>query len=177
METITLEEFRCFHERQSARMAPLTLLVGDNSTGKTSFMAMIRALLDLAVGSQIPDFKEEPHDLGSFDEIVHNRGGRSGRAEAFEGGFEATWSNDNGQAREGEPYHFEVTFKKKGTTPIPVRRRLACGITWFEEQFDPGHPHILQVGTSRGSWERQLPPELSAHFGANESPLPAFIFF
>ena len=48
MDQITLKNFRCFREEQTARLAPLTLLVGENSTGKTSVMAMIRALWDVA---------------------------------------------------------------------------------------------------------------------------------
>ena len=45
MDRITLQNYRCFGgEEQSARLAPLTLLVGPNSTGKTSFLALIRAL-------------------------------------------------------------------------------------------------------------------------------------
>ena len=52
MDSITLENFRCFRERQTAaRLAPLTLLVGENSTGKTSFMALIRALWDVCLPS------------------------------------------------------------------------------------------------------------------------------
>ena len=73
MDRITLKNFRCFRDEQTARLAPLTLLVGENSTGKTSFMAMIRALWDIAYGLRIPDFKEEPYDLGSFYEIAHHR--------------------------------------------------------------------------------------------------------
>ena len=87
MDEITLKNFRCFREEQTARLAPLTLLVGENSTGKTSFMAMIRALWDVAYRLTDPDFKEEPYDLGSFDEIAHHRGGRGGRAETFEAGI------------------------------------------------------------------------------------------
>ncbi len=37
MNRITLENFRCFREEQEARLAPLTLLVGENSTGKRPF--------------------------------------------------------------------------------------------------------------------------------------------
>ena len=48
MHAITIENFRCFREKQTARLAPLTLLVGENSTGKTSFLALLRALGDLA---------------------------------------------------------------------------------------------------------------------------------
>lgn len=80
MDQITLQNYRCFHDPQSARLAPLTLLVGENSTGKTSFLAMIRALADIASGSTVPYFKEEPYDLGSFEEIAHHRGGRGGKS-------------------------------------------------------------------------------------------------
>ena len=44
MHAITIENFRCFGEKQTARLAPLTLLVGENSTGKTSFLALFRSL-------------------------------------------------------------------------------------------------------------------------------------
>ena len=60
MDEITLKNFRCFREEQTACLAPLTLLVGENSTGKTSFMAMIRALWDVTYRRTDPDFKEEP---------------------------------------------------------------------------------------------------------------------
>ena len=48
MDEIRLKDFRCFREEQTARLAPLTLLVGENSTGKTSFLAIIRALWEFA---------------------------------------------------------------------------------------------------------------------------------
>ena len=37
MDQITLRDFRCFREEQTAYLAPLTLLVGENSTGKDLF--------------------------------------------------------------------------------------------------------------------------------------------
>ena len=66
MDQITLKNFRCFREEQTARLAPLTLLVGENSTGKTSFMAMIRALWGVANLHALPDFKEDPVRPGEF---------------------------------------------------------------------------------------------------------------
>ena len=93
MNSVTLRNFRCFREEQTARLAPLTLLVGENSTGKTSFLAMIRALWDVAFGQKVPDFKEEPYDLGDFDEIAHYRGGRGSRANSFAAGFSFTPPN------------------------------------------------------------------------------------
>ena len=74
---IRLRDFRCFGEPQTAHvsLAPLTLLVGENSTGKTSFLAAVRADLRCRLSSAIePDFREPPYDLGSFPEIVHGSG-------------------------------------------------------------------------------------------------------
>ena len=177
MQTLTLMDFRCFHEEQTARLAPLTLLVGENSTGKTSFMAMIRALIDYALGSEIPDFKKEPYDLGSFDEIANHRGGTSRRADAFKAGFDSTSLMLTGQRGDDRLYRFEVTFKTRGTTPAPVRRRLVYGDTWFEEIFEPDLPHVVQVGTCRGSWERRVPDEISLPYGTETILLPALFRF
>ena len=121
MDKITLKNFRCFRGEQTVRLAPLTLLVGENSTGKTSFMAMIRALWDIAYQQRTPDFKEEPYDLGSFDEIVHYRGKRGGRASSFEIGFSVK-KNDN-------PFVFKSLFEKWGLFPSPPKDDLPILIT------------------------------------------------
>jgi hypothetical protein len=80
METLILEGVRCFGERQQMPIRPVTLLVGENSTGKSTVLAMVRAAWDLAHGSADPDFNEEPFDLGGYDAIAH-RGGKGQRAE------------------------------------------------------------------------------------------------
>ena len=157
MEKITLKNFRCFHDEQTVRLAPLTLLVGENSTGKTSFMAIIRALWDIAYRHQVPDFKESPYDLGSFDEIAHHRGAKGGRAAVFSAGFDSTTrasrKGSRGTTNGGDPHHFSVTFGRQGTVPVPVRRRLSCGKLWVEECSATDRNQQLRIGTSRGSWE------------------------
>ena len=82
MDTLILEDFRCFAGRNEVPIRPLTLLVGENSTGKTSFLAAVRAAHDLRSGDG-PDFNEEPFRLGSYDQIANYRGGRTGRARSF----------------------------------------------------------------------------------------------
>ena len=89
LKEIMLRDFRCLHERQTARLAPLTLLVGENSTGKTSFLAAVRAICELAFLQREPDFREAPYDLGAFPEIVYGRGAKGSRAESFEIGIKA----------------------------------------------------------------------------------------
>lgn len=82
MDTLILEDFRCFADRHEVPIRPLTLLVGENSTGKTSFLAAVRAAYDLRLG-QSPDFNQEPFHLGSYNQIANYRGGRAGRAKSF----------------------------------------------------------------------------------------------
>ncbi len=156
MDEIRLKDYRCFREEQTARLAPLTLLVGENSTGKTSFLAMLRALWDFGYGYRIPDFKEEPYDLGSFDEIAHFRGGRGGRAETFNAGFRTT--RPNLQKGAGKPLSrkFDVTFGKEGAVPVPVGRRYVFGDTRVEEHLAENNTYILRVETQRGSWEKRV---------------------
>lgn len=101
MKEITLENFRCFHTKQVARLAPLTLLVGENSTGKTSFLAMIRALWDCVYGQTLPNFKEPPFDLGSFEEIAHQQSEKHKPAATFEI-----------SARVDQSLQVEIVFKK-----------------------------------------------------------------
>ena len=165
MDEITLKNFRCFREEQTARLAPLTLLVGENSTGKTSFLAMIRALWDAAYRRTDPDFKEEPYDLGSFDEIAHHRGGRGGRVDTFEAGFAAsrrreTRTDGTLKVATDRPYRFDVQFGRDGTTPVPVSRRFSCDDAWLGEdlKYDDWPPVIL-LGTPNGNWVGEINPD------------------
>lgn len=176
MKRIWLENYRCFRERQEARLAPLTLLVGDNSTGKTSFLAMIRALWDVAYRNRVPNFKEEPYDLGSFDEIAHFRGGRGGRATSFKCGFEVARSDiDTGirTKKANRANNWSVEFAKRGTAPLPVRRRLANkkGDLWAEHRSDESEGAF---GSPRGDWEFDVPVRPAIE---GDELLPMFMLF
>ena len=158
MNEIWLRDFRCFHERQTARLAPLTLLVGENSTGKTSFLAMVRALANLAYGSLVPDFKEPPYDLGSFDEIAHHRGAKGSRAELFSAGFSSPAVKDD-----QEPWRFDAAFRREGTAPLPERRSYTLGNAWITDSLRNDSTALQVVaGTSRGTWRAPLLSPLRA---------------
>lgn len=176
MDEIRLKNFRCFRDTQTARLAPLTLLVGENSTGKTSFLAMIRALCDLAYGHRIPDFKEGPYDLGSFDEIAHHRGARGAQAESFEAGFSATHPTEKGMTVENGHYRFDVQFEEEGTIPVPVRKKLTHGELWIDESLKSGQPYVLWVGTRRGTWERQDSGQENARFSVDDQMTYRLLF-
>ena len=88
MERLFLEDFRCFDGKRDVRLAPITVLVGENSTGKSSFLAAIRAAWDIAFGQGTPNFKEEPFDLGSYEQIANFPSHRTGRSKIFRIGAE-----------------------------------------------------------------------------------------
>ena len=149
MDSIRLKNFRCFRDVKSARLAPLTLLVGENSTGKTSFMAMMRILCEVGGRQTAPSFKQEPYDLGSFDEIAYR--GANTQSDTFEVGLE-TYSEEHSMS-----YKLSVTFGRQGAIPIILKRRYSFGDTWTESLYGEDGDYTLRVGTSKWTWEKSVP--------------------
>ncbi|MCY4659242.1 MAG: AAA family ATPase [Acidobacteria bacterium] len=181
MKEVTLTNFRCFRGQQRARLAPLTLLLGENSTGKTSFLALVRALWDTAYFQQVPDFKEAPYDLGSFDEIAHYRGGRGGRAPTFTAGFVAAPDVVRRQPRRrasgGDALHFEVTFVRKGTVPVPSKWLFEWEAVAIEDCVLPNGSRDIRFRTTNGRWQWHIPRDLGARLSPRDrSPLALFSF-
>lgn len=83
MYSISLSDFRGFHKQSFVPVKPITVLVGENSAGKTSFLAALKFMLDFASGEVEPSFNKDPFQLGTFQQIAHHRGGRAGRAKEF----------------------------------------------------------------------------------------------
>ena len=65
----TIEEVRCFAERQTFEIRPLTFLVGENSTGKTTVLACFHILAEF-LSSGDSNFNFDPYSLGVFGNIV-----------------------------------------------------------------------------------------------------------
>ena len=82
MDELQIENVRCFAGEHRAPVRPLTLLVGENSTGKTTFLASLRAAYSL-MSRRVPDFNWEPFRLGSFDQIAHDPGNFAESARDF----------------------------------------------------------------------------------------------
>ena len=147
MDSVTLRDFRCFRGEQTARMAPLTLLVGENSTGKTSFLAILRALWEVAVNEVVPDFRREPYDLGAFSEIVYNDSSRGDQPDSFQAGF-----RDSG-----------LGFRRRSVVPVyvqdvdgvtfPVSRYVSVGETSFEVVARPEQTQEIQVWYSKPEFD------------------------
>ena len=121
MDALSLRNFRCFGDVGPVPLRPLTLLVGENSTGKTSFLSAIRLAFDIAYPPPHSiDFNEEPFRLGAFRDIAHYRGGRSGRSEAFEFAAEVRVR----VRRRSLPARHSVEFRQSGSHPVITKQSL-----------------------------------------------------
>src|SRR6266498_1610834 len=82
MELI-LENIRCFAGRHIVPIKPLTILMGENSSGKSTFLGALSIVCDPVGFPMQPNFNEAPYSFGGFDTIATYKGGRYGRAEIF----------------------------------------------------------------------------------------------
>ncbi len=151
LQELRLRDFRCFREQQTARLAPLTLLVGENSTGKTSFLAGVRAMLEVGTDHRDPDFRAPPYDLGSFHEIAYRQdvNGRRGGSESFGLGF--LYAGEL-----VETVAVDATFTLgDGAAPKLSTVLWSAGDVWVREQRHAEGRHT-DIGCASGSW--RLPP-------------------
>ena len=106
----TMEEVRCFAGKQTLEIRPLTFLVGENSTGKTTALACFHILANFLRGRGV-DFNEKPlnphpYSMGTFREIVRNS---KNKEKVFKLGFSSEYANNN--------IEWSVEFvEKKGKT-------------------------------------------------------------
>ena len=133
MDRLIIENVRCFRGRHEVPLAPLTILVGENSTGKSTLLAMARLAWDLASGERVLDFNEEPFLLGSYDQLATSLGFPGDSVPQFSFGsewgvgepqemvaFSGTFSAQKGQPAlmdwrmEGSGYRINVGYRSRG---------------------------------------------------------------
>ena len=127
-----LEDVRCFHGEQRGDLRPITLLVGENSTGKTTFLGCYGVLQQVFSAPDIDDrldFNEEPFSMGSFRDLVRSRRGRDGRIDAFKLGLAIEPARGNRRP----PYRLTATFREQGSQPVVSSLRFDFGDDAFLE--------------------------------------------
>ena len=122
----TITDVRCFERQQRGIIRPITLLIGENSTGKTSFLASYWALNQIVAQQNLPfpknfDFNRQPFVMGSFRDIVRKRRGPKGSIDEFRLGFTTM--------HEDIACKLEVSFVEQGSQP----HASACRF-----EFQPG---------------------------------------
>lgn len=113
----TIEDVRCFEGINEIDIRPLTFLVGENSTGKSTILGCIQAFCDSAgFRSQrrsAINFNSEPYQMGSFADIARRS---NPNTENFKLGMkiERQWKD-----KEDEIVELKLVFKEsqKGAEP------------------------------------------------------------
>ena len=85
IQTFMLKDVRCFEGEQKFNIRPLTLLVGENSTGKSTVLGCIQTLsyyFNFWWRGNF-DFNLEPYEMGAFADIARKIGGRGGKSNEF----------------------------------------------------------------------------------------------
>ena len=121
IERFYLSDVRCFAGESEFNIRPLTFLVGENSTGKSTVLGCMQAFMDFLSGrgSDI-DFNHEPYKMGVFSEIARNA---SPQTKSFSLGFKFSMTDMDIEMRIGGRETVEKTvrasFEKNaaGTTP------------------------------------------------------------
>lgn len=85
--TLIIENVRTFRGRHEIPIRPLTILTGENSSGKTTLLAMFSAVCDEKGYPLQPDFNSAPYNLGSYDTIASHEPRSGGGASCFWLGF------------------------------------------------------------------------------------------
>ena len=114
---LILTDVRCFQGEQRGSLRPITLLVGENSTGKTTLLGcygvLCRVFSTLDIDRSL-DFNNEPFAMGSFRDIVRSRRGPGGRIDEFKIGL----TIDPAPATGIPPYTLLATFREAGSEPV-----------------------------------------------------------
>ncbi|MCY4314053.1 MAG: AAA family ATPase [Gammaproteobacteria bacterium] len=132
-EQLVWEDVRWFQGGQRGSVRPITLLVGENSTGKSTFLACFSILHQMlhpyrSRDEALPDFNQEPFSMGSFRDIVRSRQGPTGRINAFKLGISLP---SHKQIRDMLPSEIVFTFEERGSQPVPKSCLYRFGPTEF----------------------------------------------
>lgn len=154
----TMEEVRCFSERQTLEIRPLTFLVGENSTGKTTALACFHVLANYLRHGEV-DFNSHPYSMGTFKDIVRNS---RKKEKAFKLGIAYEHANETVE------WTVECVQKKGGIEPAvsSVTVKFVDGEIVFEiEDQYRKHPCLTVFDEKRNQYRIVSGPDLSVRLG------------
>lgn len=125
MDSVTIKNFRCFGTEQTARIAPLTIFMGDNGTGKSTALAAIRSLWDACFARGMPDLQEFPHGFGPHASIPHHSRHTEGLVPVVGCGIQP--ESFDGADPEADPFRIRMEFGRCGFGTSVLERRISQG--------------------------------------------------
>ncbi|MBI3167736.1 MAG: AAA family ATPase [Chloroflexi bacterium] len=153
MYNVTIKNVRCFSKEHTFSIKPITLLIGENSSGKSTFLASTRIAWDLFQGKQSFDFNEEPFIFGSFDQIATYRGGKAGRAKEFAIGMSADLELTRNGKKELVNVNVRGSFIPVGGKPKLAEWKLVSGKYKITLSFGKDNKSNVNLVTPSGRYK------------------------
>ena len=162
IKKLILKDVRCFEGKQEFNIRPLTFLVGENSTGKSTVLACLQILSNFLQERDL-DFNTVPYQMGAYMDIARKVGGRGGRSKSFDLGFEL-------QVYAKETIHLLATLIERESGSEPTIQQLKIE---FKDV-------IVIVESASSDKEKQTGSRLHSFSGPNkstsENEKPVFTF-
>ena len=143
---LIIEDVRCFAGRQEFHIRPVTFLVGENSTGKSTALACFQILANYASSlrwQSNPDFNVDPYRMGAFADIVR-------RARPAKESFQMGFGFQDETEQETFEYLLTLAEKEKGAEPVVREQRIVspAGEVVFREKESESSSRLMEPENS-----------------------------
>ena len=157
LTNLQLKNFKCWKDTKPIKMAPLTVLFGTNSSGKSSveqFFLMLKQTMDSSDRKIViyPGDANTPVNLGSFEDLVFARDSNNKLEFNFEWSLaraltvgRPSWLG----SRTGSHLRFSAELGMMGKEP----QKLA--VSRFEYQLKQNDSEVMRVSIKRKAGEKQ----------------------
>lgn len=110
---ISVQNIRCFNSPQPARIGRITLLVGENSVGKSTFLGCYNAFAHLSNLIDLTDnhpFDRPPFSMGDYDSIARLGASGFNITGRYDGHIHSTAQFSFGRDNKGRPFETRTAF-------------------------------------------------------------------
>jgi len=168
---VIIENVRCFAGRHLVPITPLTLIVGENSTGKTTFLSVVSTVCRSNRFPGRHGFNDPPFDLGGYDSVATLDLSSGRLAPYFRIGFaEGSEEDATETVATYEGHHGQIRFHSIETTGRYGRFRL-------EQVSESDFELLMRVRThGRDKQDKSFTLELPKQFDLSASSLPNLLF-
>jgi len=175
MYEISFNDFRGFREQNFVKVRPLTVLVGENSSGKSSFLAGLKYALDLLKYGSEPSFNDDPFQLGTFQQIAHYRDGKGNETNEFRISIKAEAKIVPSHSRKKNeiiPFELNISFNDSESQAVISSIKFSSGSDTLQMAKSPDGIRIYHIGRrgKRTSLNSEMP------FPLKQFELPGMLF-
>ena len=130
LSEISIQNVRCFNSVQRARLGRITLLVGENGAGKSTFLGCYNAFAHLSNLVGLTDdhpFDRPPFSMGGYDTIARSGAPHFTIAGRYDDHIHSAARICFGRDRNGHPFETRVAFAFPGQDDSPGHIEISTG--------------------------------------------------